>query len=1759
MVCAEFSVCFWHCSWSSHFCPRLRWQRIRRGLTKPSPRPSQWTGTRRRPIPPAQEQPKNENPPAPEEPKTFTVTYTDGVGGAVFDNEVHSNLPSGTATPAFSGSLAREGYTFAGWNPAVAETVTADVTYAAKWEEGKTGPRRVTLPTIPGPDVDLAALDTGHKIDVRFTVLYVGDEFNIGYNYGSSEKTKFVCQYKTNHSDTAYNNHTIAISDIKAAASRASVNSGYQIVGWSKESNANPTTWSLNKSGTTACNKGSTIYLVAKNPNPTTKYTYTLNYDANGGTGAPSADSWSTTDASIRYHSFTVKNTIPTREGYVFKGWKAKDGADTIYAGGALCSVSQQGNDVVKNGNTWTRTLYAVWEEAVPSKPEWSDIRREMQKVSVHVTCINPDVNHTEKTYSYKESNDDTIGSVQDSAGSYTCTVTVHLGRYRLQYNQDFNREHEFASSLTADVVLQYNGTGWVIASALPLELKLTCGSAPTPNPPGSDVLNSLKVLVKCDSKTYHFEKPYKMDDGDYRLEKVDDNTYTVIVLADKYVEKYNAVYPGHTLFDNNTKTIKLVYRYGAWTVVGSNGVTFNVSCEQKYTVTYTDGVDGEVIFADQVSYKKPGEKTPKFRGTPTRTGYKFIGWEPAVVGTVTANATYTAQWVSISDLDPAPELVSSLYMNFQCTNENASHDHRSEMIAIGYGIGAGGVIVTDAAGNPVYNKDGNITAVITFYQDSGFLNEYNKRTGVAHRYADYEPKTKSVDGVLIGEVFHMYKKDYPVVFDVVCGSLYTVTYKDGTNGTVFADDVHSNLNANAATPAFVGGTPTRPGYVFTGWNPAVAATVTGNATYTAVWEKDANGNGKPDKDEEKYTVTYTDGVENEEIFADETYSDLLSGTATPAFNGTPTRKGYAFTGWNPAVAATVTGNATYAAVWEEAAPPKPDKPTPPTDEIGGATVAVKCITGHGDLSWKIDSSTFTVGEVTGDDTTGYTCTVTVQAEVYVNAFNSDKKANGVKHTLADDAEKTFTMTYVNGAWTGPTNPAVTFEVKCEEELVPVHLVIYRNGDTSKAYKDVALESQPKGHVIDLSTIDIADYYTGNYEFYGWYDDGAWNNYKANPANPPAGLKEKTVNGWTNLKCMVYDKYQVVYFQSEEALRDFQNDHSKTEGRLYSTTALFGSTLPTADAPTPTRTGYTFKFWSREGQNGDVTGQTVNGWTNLYAVWEKNTYTVTYTDGVDGEAFADQAYTAKYEDATPAFEGTPTRKGFVFDGWNPEVAETVTEDVTYTAQWKPVQPDKKAIEGAIGRGVAVVCDNQNVKHGAKAYKVTLGEYTASNVMGTAADGYTCTVTVRAAKFIEKYSSDMSDAVHTLIAGEPAEKTIELKWNGEKWVAETELPVTFHTLCPPEQPSKKDIEGAIGRGVKIVCDNQNVKHGGKDYKPTQGEYTVSDVTGTASEGYTCTITVKAAKIIEKYSSDMGKTHALIVGEQAEKTVELKWDGEKWVAKTELPITFHVECPPEKPTYDELKGLGINAKVDCTTTTAHNGKSYTLIEDTYNVSDPERKGTAYTCILTVNAKDYVAKYNAEENVGPHTLDDRDSKTIELTWNGEKWTAAETSVTFNVKCELLTVTYTDGVKGEEVFADVVYNDIPYGTNTPAFGTKDPTRKGYKFLGWEPVVADTVTENATYVAQWEKLYTVTYTDGAKGKAFEDQVFTDLESGTKTPEFNGTPTRKGYKFLGWEPVVADTVTENVTYTAPVGRTLHRYLHRRREGQGVQGSGLQRS
>ena len=286
--------------------------------------------------------------------------------------------------------------------------------------------------------------------------------------------------------------------------------------------------------------------------------------------------------------------------------------------------------------------------------------------------------------------------------------------------------------------------------------------------------------------------------------------------------------------------------------------------------------------------------------------------------------------------------------------------------------------------------------------------------------------------------------------------------------------------------------------------------------------------------------------------------------------------------------------------VCESTQPPTPDKPTAPSKEDLSKLekpVEVVCTTNptaHIAATFVLIEGTYNIGDVTGDETDGYTCDITVTADEYVTKYNTDFGA----HTLSGDNTKTLTLKYVDGKWVA--NGTVTFNVECTEaEKHPVMLVIYRNGDTEKAYKTVALEKMPKGTVIDLTKLNIADYYTANYtgkyDFYGWYDDGLWNIYKQDLTKQLDGLTTKTVNGWTNLKCMVYDYEKVVYYMSDA--------DRVADNRLFETTARKGAALPTADAPTATRDGYTFTFWSREGQTVDVTDQTVNGWTNLVANW----------------------------------------------------------------------------------------------------------------------------------------------------------------------------------------------------------------------------------------------------------------------------------------------------------------------------------------------------------------------------------------------------------------------------------------------------------------------------------------------------------------------------------------------------------------------------
>ena len=111
---------------------------------------------------------------------------------------------------------------------------------------------------------------------------------------------------------------------------------GYNVVGWNTDSNAMTSTWSQNTSKN--INKSETYFPIVK------LKTYTIKYNANGGSGAPSNQ--------VKEHNknITLSTSKPIRTGYTFVNWNTSSaGNGTSYSTGATYS----GNSDI--------TMYAQW------------------------------------------------------------------------------------------------------------------------------------------------------------------------------------------------------------------------------------------------------------------------------------------------------------------------------------------------------------------------------------------------------------------------------------------------------------------------------------------------------------------------------------------------------------------------------------------------------------------------------------------------------------------------------------------------------------------------------------------------------------------------------------------------------------------------------------------------------------------------------------------------------------------------------------------------------------------------------------------------------------------------------------------------------------------------------------------------------------------------------------------------------------------------------------------------------------------------------------------------------------------------------------------------------------------------------------------------------------------------------------------------------------------------------------------------------
>ena len=128
--------------------------------------------------------------------------------------------------------------------------------------------------------------------------------------------------------------------------------------------------WATSSGGSVVYDPGDQVTLSIDDPAETLyavweprQYTYTLEFNANGGTGVPNTLSYGPTTATS--HTFTIPNTTPTREGYTFVGYADSANGDPLYQPGG--SFSQY---VINNINNSARydILYAIWDEM----PTWT-------------------------------------------------------------------------------------------------------------------------------------------------------------------------------------------------------------------------------------------------------------------------------------------------------------------------------------------------------------------------------------------------------------------------------------------------------------------------------------------------------------------------------------------------------------------------------------------------------------------------------------------------------------------------------------------------------------------------------------------------------------------------------------------------------------------------------------------------------------------------------------------------------------------------------------------------------------------------------------------------------------------------------------------------------------------------------------------------------------------------------------------------------------------------------------------------------------------------------------------------------------------------------------------------------------------------------------------------------------------------------------------------------------------------------------------
>ncbi len=943
---------------------------------------------------------------------------------------------------------------------------------------------------------------------------------------------------------------------------------GYTFGGWSEASDGTAVTLPYRMPL-----DGDILYAIWISPSPAT-----LSFDLNGGSGnVPPINGYTGTIVAL------PSGSGATRQGYTFLGWSAYPdgeilptsymitGNATIYA---VWTVNQYILDFLPNGAEGSpSTIYADYDSEV-TLPGVGD----MSKVGYTFGGWSETVDGTAVTLPYRMPfGGGSLYAVWNinqyritwnwttEAGPQTITEDLDYDTYPVKTVPGYQTETDVftfstwspdTEPVSADatytaqytsVPRQYNvtwyvdGDGTTTAVAFgavislpndPTKTGYTFGGWSPALPatmPANDIsvtatwtINRYTVTFDPNGATGEVPAPITADyNSEVTLPGVGSLVLTGYIFEGWSETSDGAVISGTYRMPSGDKTL-----YASW-VLDQCTLTFNANGASSGTVpsSITKSYGLEVTLPSLVDLSK--------------IGHTFGGWSLIADGTaiespytMTGNVTLYAVWninkytlsFNANGAEGTAPPSSDNDYNSVVTLPTAGSLHKTGHSFSGWSETAEGEAVTEPYTMPLGGK--TLYAVwtvnqytITFVSDGSTVPAITQDYGTAitspaaptktgytfDEWSPALPNTMPAENILITAQWNV--NQYTITFDTAGGSAVASIPKD--------------YGAAVTAPA----APTKEGYTFGGWSPALPNTMPANDfAVIATWTIN------------QYTITF----------------DTAGGSAVPAITqdyGTaitspaaPTRTGYTFGGWSPALPATMPGaNTTLTAQWTV------NQYTITFDTAGGS--AVPAITQ--------DYGT-TVTSPTAPTRTGYTfggwspalpatmpaANTTATAQWTINQYTISFSANGatgaVPVAITGDYDSTVSLPeagslakagYAFGGWShnpGGSTLLTPYKVNTDETLYAVwNIITYDELPDSEVISDIISQDdepvlQVKGNAADQVldntifqsigdkslTVDVVDD-EGQVQ-YSWTFEG---DYKSEPGTFKAGISEVTPEG----------------------------------------------------------------------------------------------------------------------------------------------------------------------------------------------------------------------------------------------------------------------------------------------------------------------------------------------------------------------------------------------------------------------------------------------------------------------------------------------------------------------------------------------------------------------------------------------------------------------------------------------------------------------